>query len=284
MFAPSRRTLLVSGLLATASIVAACRRRVPPTGVPHRIVTLGPNATEILFALGVGDHVVGVSRYDDYPPAVASLPRVGGLLDPSFEAIVALRPDAVLGSRGPMNRAVLARLESLGVRTLFPQVETLADIRAAITSVAAFVGVPERGRAVVADLDEAIARQRERSRTVDRPGVLAVFGQRPIVVAGPHSFADELITLGGGRNVVRDGPTWPMVSIETVVSLAPDIVLDLGQMEAGPSLADGWSERVAIPAVRNRRVVRINDPVVLRPGPRVAIAAQRYFDAIHPAR
>ncbi|MEI8256238.1 MAG: ABC transporter substrate-binding protein, partial [Deltaproteobacteria bacterium] len=113
----SRRTFVK--LAALAVPLAACTRRAAHTGPARRIVSLGPNATEILFALGAGDRVVGVSRYDDYPPEVTRLPHVGGMLDPSFEAIVALRPDALVGAQGPANRAVLARLESLGVRTLF---------------------------------------------------------------------------------------------------------------------------------------------------------------------
>ena len=115
-----------------------------------------------------------------------------------------------------------------------------------------------------------------------RPRVLAVFGQRPISVAGPQSFVDELITLAGGANVVRTGPRWPTLSLESVLSLAPEVVLDLTVMESHGSLAAEWASYRAIPAVRDGRVVRLDDASLLRPGPRVGDALAAYARAMHP--
>jgi iron complex transport system substrate-binding protein len=277
----SRRALLRASLASLPALLAACSRR-GARGSVHRVVTLGPNATEILFALGRGETVVGVSRYDDYPPEAARLPRVGGLLDPSFEAIVALRPDAVIGARGPLNRAVLDRIEALGVRALFPPVESLDEVRAAVHAFADLVGSPERAAPLVARIDAQIDAVRARVRGRASPSVLAVLGQRPISVAGPGSFLDALIGIAGGRNVVRTGPRWPSLSLETVLMLAPEVVLDLTSMEGHSALRDAWSGYDAIPAVRDGRVVALTDPVVLRPGPRAGEAALVVARAIHP--
>ncbi len=275
----SRRTFVQ--LAALAAPIAACGHRAAHTGPARRIVSLGPNATEILFALGAGDRVVGVSRYDDFPPEVTRLPRVGGMLDPSFEAIVALHPDALVGAQGPANRTVLARLESLGVRTLFPRVESLADIHAAITAFAGLVALPAAGVALNDGIARDVARIRAEVRALPAPRVLAVFGQRPITVAGPGSFVDELLSLANAHNVVQSGPTWPTIALEAVLALAPDVVLDVTSMERLGSLAEAWAGYTAIPAVRNGRVVRLDDPMLMRPGPRIARALGVYARAIH---
>jgi iron complex transport system substrate-binding protein len=275
----NRRAFLAA---TAAGLLATCGRRAGRGGPARRVVSLGPNATEILFALGAGHVVVGVSRYDDFPPEVATLPRVGGMLDPSFEAIVALRPDAVVGARGPVNRAVLDRLEAMGVRTLFPSVESVAEIDAAIGLFAALVGASDRAAPLRARITARIEQVRAAVRGRAAPGVLAVFGQRPISVAGPGSFVDELLTLAGGRNVVRSGPRWPTLALEAVLELAPEVVLDLTSMEGHGTLRDAWRGYTAIPAVRDGRVVRLDDPMLMRPGPRVGEALAVYARAIHP--
>jgi iron complex transport system substrate-binding protein len=269
--------------MVVAASVVACSRRATPRGPARRIVTLGPNTTEILFALGAGDRVVGVSRYDDYPPEALRLPRVGGLLDPSFEAIVALRPDAVVGAQGPLNRTVLDRLERLGIRTLFPRVESVADIGAAIDAFAALVDRHDAAVTLRRSIDADIATVRARVAARPAPSVLAVFGQRPISVAGPGSFVNELLGLANARNVVREGPAWPTLGLEAVLALAPEIILDMTGMEHLGSLAEAWAQYSAIPAIRNRRVVRLDDPMLLRPGPRVARALDVYARAVHDA-
>jgi iron complex transport system substrate-binding protein len=243
---------------------------------------LAPNATEIVFALGKGATVVGVSRYDDYPAEAASLPRVGGMIDPSFEAIIALRPDALIGARGPANRAVIDRLEQLGVEIVFPPVESLSDIRAAIRTFATLVGADHEAAALIARIDAQIAHVRGAASGRTPPSVLAVFGQRPITVAGPGSFADELIALANGRNVVRTGDHWPTLALEAVLALAPEVVLDLTSMEQHDALATMWASYTAIPAVRDGRVIAITDEVALRPGPRVGEALAIFARALHP--
>ncbi len=277
----TRRRFMVSTATAFALTMAGCARRTPRGGPVRRIVTLGPNATEILFALGAGDRVVGVSRYDDYPLEAMRLPRVGGLLDPSFEAIVALRPDAVVGAQGPLNRTVLERIEQLGVRTVFPRVESVAEIGAAIETFAALVDRRDAARVLRASIDRDIAVVRSSVASRSAPRVLAVFGQRPISVAGPGSFVNELLALANGRNVVSSGPSWPTLALEAILELAPEVILDMTGMERLGSLAEAWSAYRAIPAIRDGRVVRLDDPMLLRPGPRVARALEVYARAVH---
>lgn len=262
--------------------LAGCGTHRRRSGPARRVVSLAPNATEIVFALGRGDRIVGVSRYDDYPPSVASLPHVGGAIDPSFEAIVALRPDALIGARGPANRAVIDRLQQLGIEIVFPPVESVADIRAAVRTFATLLDALPDASALVNRIDASIARVHAAVAGRTAPSVLAVFGQRPITVAGPGSFADELIQLANGHNAVRTGAHWPTLALEAVLALAPEVVLDLTSMEQHEPLSAAWAAYTAIPAVRDGRVVAITDEVALRPGPRVGDAVALFARAMHP--
>src|SRR5262245_22963164 len=136
---------------------------------PQRIISLAPSITEILFALGVGDRVVGVSSYCDYPPEATKIDRIGTFLQPNVERILTKRPDLVIGVPSPDNRAPVERLESLGLRILIVNPERIADIYSAIHAIANAVGVPERGDALVAKLQRDIAALTAQLDSAPRP-------------------------------------------------------------------------------------------------------------------
>jgi iron complex transport system substrate-binding protein len=257
---------------------------IDPSEAPaRRIVTLAPSATEMLFALGAGERVVGVSAYDDWPPEVTRLPRVGAMVNPSFEAIMALRPDALVGVQGPADLSVLERLQRAGVRVFFPRAESVAEVLASIDGYASLVG----RREVAAALREAIIGDLERARRAvsgrRRPRVLAVFSDRPMVTAGPGSWVDELLTIAGGDNVVRTGGRYPTLSREQLLVLAPEVILDMTWHDGDtPPLSSALSRFDTIPAVRNGRIVRAADPMLLRQGPRLGRAALRLVTLLHP--
>lgn len=263
--------------------LASCGRRAASTHPPsmaevdpaapaaRRIVSLVPSATETLFALGVGDRVVGVSTYDDYPPEATARPRVGGMMNPSFEAIVALHPDAVVGVQGPLDMGLLQRLRDVGVRPLFPRVESIDEALRAIDTFGALVRRPDAAVALRARVDGELRAVRARVATVHHPRTLAVFSQRPMIVAGPGSWVDELLRVAGGDNVVTAGARYPTVPMEQVRAWAPEIVLDLSWQTGGGDALTGVAPRV----------VRLDDPVFVRPGPRLGEAARRLADALH---
>src|SRR5580658_10794683 len=122
----------VRAIVALCFAFLECERPTPRESSTHRVVSLSPSTTEALAAIGARDELVGRSRYCDWPPDVASVPAVGGFVDPNFEAIVALKPDLVTGARGPAGRQVSDRLEALGIATYFPETESLASIDAMI--------------------------------------------------------------------------------------------------------------------------------------------------------
>ncbi len=275
----------------------ACRGRAPrrpsgraamtavdPAAAPaRRIITLAPSATEVLFALGAGGRVVGVSSYDDWPPEATRLPRVGAMVNPSFEAIMALRPDAVAGVQGPVDVAVLERLQAAGVRVFFPRAESVAEVLASIEGYAALSGRRDAAAALRASIERDLARARAAVAGRRRPRVLAVFSERPLVTAGPGSWVDELLTVAGGDNVVRAGGRYPSLSLEQLLALAPEVVLDMTWHDdhAAP-LAASLARFTTVPAVRDGRVVRAADPMLLRQGPRLGQAALRLAALLHP--
>jgi iron complex transport system substrate-binding protein len=276
---------------AIASAVAAGRAHAekppddtPPPGGVRRVVSLVPSVTETVFALERGDRLVGISTFCDYPPeAVRGIPRAGSYLTPSVESIVALRPDVVLGVPTPGNQAAVEQLRGLGVRVVIVGEHTLADTWQAIRTIGRWVGNEGGADALVARIQAQVAAVRERASRERPRKVLFVVGHDPLVVAGRGLFIDELIGIAGGINVgAASGGTWPRLSLETVVAAAPDVIID-GAMgsEAGANLEAYWRPYASVPAVREGRLRAQSSEALLRPGPRVGVAAEELYALIH---
>ena len=279
-----RRSLLLSlGALTLASVGCSRSARSDRSGPPHRVVSLSPNTTETLFAIGQGASLVGRSRYCDYPPEVAPIPSVGGYVDPSMEAILGLRPDLVTGARGPSGSGFADRLAERGIRTYFPPTESIAEIFVMIEGLASILAVADVGRRVTTQLRTRLANIDDRLRDADRPRALLVFGLSPIVVAGPGSFADEMLHRAGCANAVREGTHYPALGVETVIGLDPDLIIDTvmtaGEANTFVRDAPGWK---SLRAVREGKVTVVHDDAVLRPGPRVADGVVRIAKIAHP--
>jgi iron complex transport system substrate-binding protein len=238
--------------------------------------------TEIVFALGAGDRVVGVCGQCNYPPAVERLPRVGGYLSPSVEAVIAARPDLVAVVPSPGNREAVRAVERAGIRVLVVQDHTLADLWASIRTLADALVLGDAGARLVEDLQHGLDAIRARVDGVPRRRVLLVVGHKPLVVAGGGTLQDELLAIAGGDNVAADvGQSWPQLSLEMVVARAPDVIIDTAMgTEAGSQSLFGSLDTV--PAVREGRVVTVPADALYRAGPRVVEAAAALARAIHP--
>jgi iron complex transport system substrate-binding protein len=279
--------LLVSRLLAALALTAlvSCHSHAPPeAAVARRVVSLSPSTTEALAAIGARQALVGRSRYCDYPPDVATLPEVGGYVDPSYEAILALAPDLVTGARGPSGPDLSTRLTARGIATYFPVTESFDGIDAMLRGLGARTGHVSDAERVVARLhaEEAAVR----GAVAGRPKVRALFlfGISPIVAAGPGGFPDEMLKRAGGENVVTDGSAYPTLGLEHVLALDPDVIIDAAwgePQDQGRLSADtpGWRE---LRAVKAGRVVSLRDEVVLRPGPRIGDGLRLLAKALHP--
>jgi iron complex transport system substrate-binding protein len=289
-------TAIITGSL----LVGGCGGTVEPenqvsegAGTPLRIVSLAPSLTETLFALGLGDRVVGVTRYCAYPLETRNLPRVGGHLDPNFEAIVSLEPDLVVAI--PSSHENRLRLESLGIPVIEVDQHDVDSVLASVNSLAEACGVAGRGAALRAGLEARMARVASAVAGASRPRTLIVVGHqigegsvRSVWVAGPDTFYDGVIEIAGGVNAVDGGVArYPELSREGLVSIDPDVVLDviagLEDRHLDPdSVRAGWMQLTELRAVRDHRVsVLVGDQMVV-PGPRLPEMVEAVARALHP--
>jgi len=280
----------VAGFLAVAVIGTVSGRvhvQKRPTG--GSIVSLSPNATEIVFALGLGERLVGVSTACDYPPEAKHLRKAGDLGAPNIELIYALKPELVIGTmlRDPEMKKVVERC---GARLLTIEQQRLDEIPDAILAVGEAAGVPDAARRRADALRARIARATVDVPDDERPRVFIELSGQPLRTAAEGTFVDDLIGRAGGRNIAHDlGPGWITVSPDTVVARDPEIIIVAhpigldGRYALGQRI--GWN---GISAVRSGRVVDDLDlSLILRPGPRVAEgleALARLFAAYREAR
>lgn len=262
--------------------------------VPRRFVSTAPSITEILFALGLGDRVAGVSEYCRYPEAARQKPRIGSYLSPNAEVILAMRPDVVFVEE--VNARAMAALPDTGFRKVVLRHRNIADIYSSIETIAAAAGEPARGIALRQKLRKELAEIEARTSKLPRRRVLFLVGRTPatlqgMIAVGSGTYIDELIRIAGGVNAVGDaGPAYPNVSLETVLGRNPEVIIDRGDMaqEASQSTAHVrevrqlWKPLSSVEAVKHNRVYPVSDDYWVVPGPRVAEAARALARFIHP--
>lgn len=267
------------------SAVDDAGREISLERAPRRIVSMAPSNTEILFALGLGERVVGVTSWCNYPPETAGVEKVGDWWAPDYEKIVALEPDLVLAV-GTAESELVKRLEGLGLKVFILQAETVLQVPEDIEQVAAITGVPEKGAEVASDLRRRIEAVQGRVGVVtegERPTVFWVL-DADLWTVGPGSFVHDLIVLAGGVNIAGTlVQAYGQLSLETVLEADPDVIiiplLDPSLPEALGRLS-GWA---SLRAVRDGRVYQIDPDVVSRPGPRIADALEEVAKLLYPS-
>lgn len=243
--------------------------------------------TELLFALGRGDALVGRSAYCDYPPEAAKIEVIGGFADPSVERIVALEPTLVCGERGPAGPELVAALERVGLRTFFPPLDRVRDISVAIIELGSKIDAQALARELSVTIEDKLAQIDARVKGRPSPKVVMLFDWRPLIVAGPASFPSEMVSLAGGANAVDDPMKYPTLGPEGLLALDPDWLLD-GSGEAyvnEPPLAIARTipGLDALRAFREGRLHRLVGSEALRPGPRIAQGVEQIAKLIHPS-
>jgi iron complex transport system substrate-binding protein len=290
-----RRLALPAALLLTLHVsrAATCAADGPrpegPRAEVQRIVSLAPSVTETVFALGMGDRLVGVSVYCDYPPAAQRIERVGTFLTPNIEAIVAKHPDVVIAVPSPGNQNPVETLRRLGLTVIVVEPNTIAEIEDSMVTIGRAIGREAAGRALVADIEARLAAIRSRLAGAPPRKALMVVGQTPLIAVGSGLFQDELLRMAGGINLAASaGGRWPHLSIEFVISTAPEVIIDttMGDEErAGAAAAtEFWSAFPTLPAVRERRVYGFKQYQLLRPGPRLPEALESIARFVQPER
>lgn len=274
---------LQTGLLRPAT-AGGTESSILPTA-PRRLVTLAPSLTEMVFAVGAGERLVGVDRHSDFPPEARQLPHVGSYIHPDVERVVALKPHLVLAVRDGTPPHLLARLKYVGIPVHVVDPRTLEAVIATIVEVGTSVGVPGKAAELAENLGRRLARIRNlASQARSRPRVFFQIGVAPLVSAGSHTLIDELIATAGGINVAADGPPYPRFSQEQVLSLRPEVIIITTMEREGlfEQVKAGWQRWVQLPAVRQGRIHLIDSDLVDRPGPRLFDGLELVFRLLHP--
>jgi iron complex transport system substrate-binding protein len=253
---------------------------------PQRIVSLAPSITEVLFEAGLGSRVVGVTSHCRYPREVLRLPRVGGYLTPSYEALVALRPDLVVIL--PEHADIEPQLAALNIPTLRVDHRSVEGIVQSIVTLGERCGAPAGAARAADGLRQHLAHVRQMAAGGPRPRVLVCFGRsedfRRIDAAAPGTVHDDLIRQAGGRNALTSGVvSYPTLSVEGVMRLDPDVIVEFaaGGLDAAV-LRRQWSRLGSLRAVKTGRVHVFTDDFLPVPGPRFVRFAETIARVLHP--
>ena len=291
---PSRVRVAASLVLAVFTAIFTLAATGAVTGAadePQRIISLVPATTEMLFIMGAGPRIAGVSNYDRFPPDVERLPKVGGLLDPDVERLLSLKPDLVIvydTQTDLKHQLERARIPMFGYVH-----RGLPDITDTMRALGARIGLKAAADAGAARLEQQLAAIRARVAGRPRPKTLLIFGREPgalrrIDASAGYGFLHDLLELAGGSDVLGDLRKQSVdMSTEMIITRAPEVILELHYGESlKPERFDAerrvWNALPSVPAVRNNRVFLLGGDEFVVPGPRIVIAADRFARTLHP--
>jgi iron complex transport system substrate-binding protein len=283
---------LVARLLPAAGISANHQITTSPDRQIARIISLVPAATEMLYAIGAGPRIVGVSSYDSFPPEVKKLPSVGALLDPNVELILSLKPQMVViyGSQTDLKQ----QLARAGIAVFDYRHAGLADVTTTIRALGGRVGASQRAEAVAGQIERGLEGIRRKVSGRPRPRTLLVFGRERLALRGLYAsggvgFLNDMLDVAGGTNVFADVKQQAIqASTEQILARRPDIILETRALNSAWPSGDQqaelnvWNAVASIPAVRNHRVLFLFDDRIVIPGPRVVEGTAVMARALHP--
>ena len=281
---------------APAPPALASRRMLAPVvwaepAPPTRIVSLVPAVTEMIYAMGDGARVAAVSNYDHFPADVAKLPRVGGLLDPSVERILAIKPDLVIVYA--TQKELIERLDRAKIPYFNYQHKALADIMTTMRSVGARIGSADRANAVAGGMERSLDEIRTKTANLPHPATLLVFERDPaslrnVYASGGYGFLHDMLEIAGGRNVFASITQQAVqASTEMLIASRPEVIVELlygdslKNTDVGKELR-AWDAVPSIPAVRTHRISALTGDEFVVPGPRVVDATRKLARALHP--
>jgi len=256
---------------------------------PTRIVSLAPDLTEILFALGLGERIAAVSSDSDYPPETAEKQKTGTFWQPNIEAIIASKPDLVVTLSFEQQKAVADTLNKLGYPVLTLKLETIEQLLTAIQDVGTAADCRQQAAELIKDITGRIADLKSKFASADKVRVLWVVQVEPLRVAAPNTFINELLELAGGKNVV--GPAvvgqYPSIGGEEILACGAEVIIqssmgasDIAEQQQAADIY--WSRWPNLPAVKNNRIYVVESDTILRLGPRLPQGIEMIGRCLHP--
>ncbi|MCG3162867.1 MAG: Vitamin B12-binding protein [Acidobacteria bacterium] len=261
-------------------------REVSIAANPQRIISLAPNVTEILFALGLENRIVGVTSYCDYPEAAKAKEKVGDTIHPNLERIIALKPDLVAVSTSSQLENLTRQLDQLAIPVYVLNPRTTREVTASIRNLGEVTGTSTRAAQIANEMGSRISAVEQRVKDLPRPRVLYVLQTGPLITAGRNTFINDLINIAGGKSISGDETAdYPQFSRETVIARAPEALV--APASHGTELvkeSDLRRDFATTPAIRSNRIVWVNPDLVDRPGPRIVEGLEQLAKGLHPLR
>jgi len=277
--------LVIGASAAAATALTDDRGRAFEATAPaQRIVTLSPHLTELVFAAGAGNRLVGVPRYSDHPPAARNLPLIGDATRIDVERVVSLRPDWILAWKSGNPAGEVARLERLGLRVYVTDAARLPDIPRVLRAIGVLAGTTAEAERSAGEFEAAIAELRERYAHRTPVRVFYPVWHRPLMTVNGRHLISDVVGLCGGVNVFRDAPVLvPTVSMEAVLAARPDVVVGGGSNGGAEGFREDWRSSVS-PALRRVPSAYVDPDLMQRATPRIVQGAQAVCAALHAVR
>jgi len=289
----ARNSALVAALLgfslwpalaAALTVSDQTGRALELASPPRRIVSLVPSATETLFAIGAQATVVGVTDFCDFPREARRKPRVGGMVAPSLETIVTLKPDLVVATTAGNREETFTQLDHLRIPVYLVNPTRLADVLDLIVRLGALTGHEAQASRLAASLGARIKAVSERVAPLPRPRVLYVLWPEPLIVPARGTLVSELLALAGADSVTATGGDgYPRYSLEAAVAGSPEVIILASHGgRQGPMARDKWQRFTELPAVKSGRVYTVSGDLLHRYGPRVVDGLEQLARFVHP--
>ena len=251
---------------------------------PTRVISLAPSITEMLFALGLDEEIVGVTEFCNFPAAALNKPKLG-YARPSLEALIALRPDLIVAPHEFLRADMLAKFDELKIPVFLLEAQTLEDILIQIQNLGKIFNRISAADSITGAMRGRIAEVTKRVATLERKRVLYVLNSHPLITVGPGSYIHQMIGLAGGINIAAGTSSpYPRLSLESVLKEDPQVLIfPVGSAESIPkSEQQEWNRWSTLSAVRNRQLRDVSSDALNRPGPRVIEGLELLARAIHP--
>jgi iron complex transport system substrate-binding protein len=278
-------TMLWAAAANPATFKDALGREISLSAAPKRLIALAPNLTEILYALGLGDRVVGVTNHCNYPPEASLKPKVGSYIHLNVEQIISLSPDLVIGTMDGNERYVLELLEQARLNVFFVNPRDVRQAIETISTIGQVCGLMEEARRISEALALRVNRVVEATKETRRPLVFLQIHIQPMMSVNRNTVHHDLLRLAGGNNMTADEPvTYPRLSLEEVIRRKPEVILVSSMEREGrfEKARQDWLQWTSIPAVQQGRVHLIESDLIDRPSPRIVDGLEITAKLLHP--
>jgi len=252
---------------------------------PARVIALAPSITEIVYALGRENTLVGATIYSDYPEEANKLPRVGSYIHLDLEKIVALKPDLCIAVKDGNPKETVLRIEKLGIPVFAVNPDGFDSVITAVDKIGEILGATKKATAIVTDMTKRMKKVTSFTSSIaDKPGVFFQIGISPIVSTGSGTFLHELIELSGGKNLAAGSKSYPRFSKEQVLAMNPDVIIitSMARSEIFQQVKNDWESWQDLAAVKKNRVHIVNSDILDRPTPRLVDGLEMLTAVIHP--